>query len=339
MTGADRRRRAGEGIGAGLGLGEGDHLADVGLADQQRGQAVDAEGEPAVGRHAVAESVQEEPEPGLDLLRRDAQQLEDAVLDGGVADPDRARAQLPAVEDQVIGLRAHRQKLGAVAVEHGEVVDVGHGERMMRRHRQAVVAERLEQREVDHPHEAQAAGVDWRAAQLQAQQAEHATHQRPLVGDQKHHVAGGGAEGGCDRRGLLGREQLGDAAIQCRAGVAGDDPHPGQAFGPPALGGCDQGVDLGAAQRLGPAGQADALHARRLKHPHRGAGENLGQLDQLHAEAHVGLVGAEALHGVVPGDHAELAGALAADGLGCAGDGVGDGSEHVVSVHEAHLGV
>jgi hypothetical protein len=55
----------GEGSAARLGLGEGDDLADVLLARQERHQAVDAEGEAGVGRRPEAERVEQEPELGL----------------------------------------------------------------------------------------------------------------------------------------------------------------------------------------------------------------------------------------------------------------------------------
>ena len=50
-----RLGRAGHGVGPRLGLREGDHLADVLLAGQEGDEPVDAHGEAAVGRGAVAE--------------------------------------------------------------------------------------------------------------------------------------------------------------------------------------------------------------------------------------------------------------------------------------------
>src|SRR3954452_8592329 len=102
---------AGEGVGARLGLGEGDDLADVLLAGEEGGEAVDAEGEAGVGRCAVAEGLEQEPELELGLLPPDAEQVEDARLDVGPVDPDAARTELPAVEGEVVGLRAHLQQL------------------------------------------------------------------------------------------------------------------------------------------------------------------------------------------------------------------------------------
>ena len=88
------------------------------------------------------------------------------------------------------------------------------------------------------------------------------------------------------------------------------------------------------------ARHADALdRAGRREGVEPGRREHVGELDQLHAEAEVGLVGAEALHGLVPRHPRDLARALAGDRLGGVEHRLGDGGEHVVLVDEAHLGV
>ena len=60
--------RARERVGARLGLRERDHLADVLLAGEDRDEPVDAEREAGVRRRAVAEGVEQEPEPALRVL-------------------------------------------------------------------------------------------------------------------------------------------------------------------------------------------------------------------------------------------------------------------------------
>ena len=45
------------------------------------------------------------------------------ALQIGLVDPDRARAELPAVEHEVVGLRAHRHRVG---LEQVDVVGVRH---------------------------------------------------------------------------------------------------------------------------------------------------------------------------------------------------------------------
>ena len=58
----------------------------------------------------------------------DAEHREDALLDVGPVDSHRARAELPAVEHEVVGLRPHRQRVGFQRVE---IVGVRHRERMV----------------------------------------------------------------------------------------------------------------------------------------------------------------------------------------------------------------
>src|SRR3954469_18519428 len=58
----DRRGCAGERVGAARGLGKGDHVADRVAAGGDRDDAVDAVGDAAVRRGAVAERLEEEAE-------------------------------------------------------------------------------------------------------------------------------------------------------------------------------------------------------------------------------------------------------------------------------------
>ena len=69
LRGIDRGGRVGHGVGAGLRFRERDHLADVLFAREDRGVAVDADGETRVRWRAVAERVEQEPEPLLRVLR------------------------------------------------------------------------------------------------------------------------------------------------------------------------------------------------------------------------------------------------------------------------------
>src|SRR5690606_2374350 len=117
LGGVDRGGGLGHRVDAGLWRREGDDLADVLLAGQDGHQAVDAEGEAAVGRGAVAERRQEEAEAPLRLLLVDAEQVEDPLLQVGLVDPDRAGAELPAVEDEVIGPGPHVHRVRLELVE------------------------------------------------------------------------------------------------------------------------------------------------------------------------------------------------------------------------------
>src|SRR5258708_6498982 len=79
-----RRRRPGHRIGARLRLREGNDLADVLLAGEDRREAVDAEREAAVRRGAVAERSEEEPEATVGFLLVDTEQVEDPLLQRGL---------------------------------------------------------------------------------------------------------------------------------------------------------------------------------------------------------------------------------------------------------------
>ena len=100
-------RRAGERVGARLRLREGDHLSDVVLAGEDRDQTVDAEREAGVRWRAVAEGVEEEPEALVRLLGVDPEQAEHRALEVRRVDTDTPRSELPAVQHEVVVLRAH----------------------------------------------------------------------------------------------------------------------------------------------------------------------------------------------------------------------------------------
>ncbi len=99
-----RRRRARQRVGAARDLREGDHLADVGLARHERDEAVDAHREAAVRRRAHSQRVEQEAELLALLLLPEPHDAKDRLLDVAPVDPDRARAELPAVPDEVVVL-------------------------------------------------------------------------------------------------------------------------------------------------------------------------------------------------------------------------------------------
>ena len=76
----DRGRRVGHQVDGFGGLGEGDDLAQTGRSGQQHDDAVEAEGDAAVGRRAVLQSVEEEAEAGASFLVADAKRLEYLLL-------------------------------------------------------------------------------------------------------------------------------------------------------------------------------------------------------------------------------------------------------------------
>jgi hypothetical protein len=108
--------------------------------------------------------------------------------------------------------------------------------------------------------------------------------------------------------------------------------------GPELLGPLDERVALGSAHpRL--AAHADGLDHLGLERLELRRLEHLADVDQLHAEAQVGLVGAVALHRLVPRHALDGRSRLAGHGLGRGGDGPADHLHHVLGGREAHLGV
>ena len=90
-------------------------------------------------------------------------------------DPDAARAELPAVEHEVVGLRAHGQRVGR---QHGQILGVGHGERVVRRLRIAVGVEPSNIGKSTTQHVAVRALADRRRAEADAQRPEHRAGRR-----------------------------------------------------------------------------------------------------------------------------------------------------------------
>ncbi len=98
-------------------------------------------------------------------------------------------------------------------------------------------------------------------------------------------------------------------------------------------------VELVAAELAGLAGHVDSLDRRcRGERLELGPGERVGEVDQLHAEAHVGLVDTEAVHRLVP-RHPFDRRPLARDRFVRREHGLGDRRQHVVLRHEAHLDI
>ena len=176
---------------------------------------------------------------------------------------------------------------------------MGHREGVVRRDRPArLLVDPLEEREVDHPQEVQAALVDRRPAQLEPQQAEHVADHRPLVGDDQQQVAG------LRRRAAPSTPLTSTSLRNLATGEETVAPSSTRIhtrpLAPKRLA-CS--VSSSSCERLRPAppGDAQALHARRPEGVEPGLGEQRGELHQLHPEAHVGLVAAEALLGLLPG--------------------------------------
>ena len=113
------------------GFWEGDDFAEAGCAGEEHDDAVEAEGDAAVGRGAVLEGVKEEAETGLGFFVGDAERLEDLLLNVLAVNTDGAGAELEAVHRDVVAVGADA---GGVGEEVGHVSFVGRGEGMVGGH-------------------------------------------------------------------------------------------------------------------------------------------------------------------------------------------------------------
>ncbi len=91
--------------------------------------------------------------------------------------------------------------------------------------------------------------------------------------------------------------------------------------------------------KLAPSGTRIPLTHGGLEGVEAGRGEQVGELDELHPEAGVGLVGPEALLGVEPREARDVGHGLAGDGLHRRRHGHGDEGQHLLLGDEAGLGV
>ena len=295
-------------------------------------------------RGAELEGVQQEAELLLGLLGVDAHDLEHPFLDVTAVDTDGATADLVAVADEVVGIGQGRSRIG---VEGVDAAGGGAGEGVVHRGpcpvadghvaRALGLLGRLEQWGVDDPAERPVTRfVEVTAlADLQAGCAEQFLGGGTGTGGEEDRVSGVGPDLPCDS-GLLGLgDVLGDRATQCA--VLGHRDV-GKTLGAAGTGPLLPGVEL-ATWLGGTARHDDGTDVGRLEHPERGVGEEVGDLGDLVAESQVGLVGAETVHGVVPGDalqrglnvHSDELPALPHDLLGQGND--------VVLLDEAHLDV
>ena len=251
---------------------------------------------------------------------------------------------LPEPSSQPLSTRSYasdrtREEVLARAVrEELEVVGVRHRERVVRRDRAAVVVEALEQREVDDPEELQAALVHGRAAELDAQRAEHVVDDAGRAPATTSNRSPGSRPERVDDAELLGlgqelrapasrarrrRRPASTPARRRRAAWPGRPAcRPGPATSPPSPG-----------SRM--PFTTSAWKARNSV-----AANTSLEVDQLEAEPHVGLVGRRSAPS--PGatscaGHRRRLAPVTASAASSTASPI-DG-HHVVGVGEAHLGV
>src|SRR5581483_9392155 len=105
------------------------------------------------------------------------------------------------------------------------------------------------------------------------------------------------------------------------------------------LGPLGETVELVAGECLRHALRVDALHGRRSEDARFGVREHRPEIDELHAEAEVRLVDAEAVHRVVPRDLLDRRRTLAGHRLCGVEHRLADERDDVVLFHEAGFGV
>ena len=174
----------------------------------------------------------------------------------------------------------------------------------------AVLVAADEHREVDDPDVAVRTLVHRRTAEVVAQLAEHLARRRPLVGDDEHEVAGCGADAA----------SITAAASSAERNLAtGESNEPSSATfshtRPLAPSDLARSVSLSSWLRpysaAAPGTRMPLIAAAPANALNSVAGEDVGELDELHAEAQVGLVDAEAVHRLVPRDPLDRRRALA----------------------------
>ena len=148
LSRVDRRRRVAHQIDGLRRLWERDYLADRRLTRQEGANAIEAERESAVRRRAVLERLEEESEAVLRVLVREPEQAEHLGLRLAVMNTNAAAAELPAVEDHIVGLRHH---LARLRFKHVQIFFTRRGERVVHRVPALLVGVPVEQREVGDP--------------------------------------------------------------------------------------------------------------------------------------------------------------------------------------------
>jgi len=178
---------------------------------------------------------------------------------------------------------------------------------------------------------------------VQAQRAQHGVGHLGLVGSEEQQVAGLDVHGFLQLGVNVVLEELDDGALagQLRVGVGVGDP--GHALRAVLGGEVAQLLHVAAAPVAG-ALAVDGLHdAARLdglgEHAEAAAAHDLGQVDELHAEADVRAVAAETLHGLGVLHALQREGMLDANGLEGFLHDVFHHVDDVVALDERHLDV
>ena len=254
-------------------------------------------------------------------------------------DTHAATAGLEAVHDEVVGVAAHGQRVG---VETINVLLDRLCERLVLGGVGLALVIPVEQREVDDPQEVVPLARDVEGVgHVAAHAAEDFVGGEARAGGEHHEVArlhlGALAELGH----LLVGEELDDRRVDRAVLTKGN---PGQTLGAKRLGDGLELVDLRAGPAAGALG-VDALDDRALlvggagEHLELGVLEHVGDVDEVHAVARVGLVDAVGVHRVPVRDAAQRRRQLDAHAAERVLEHVLERAHDVVLVDEAHLDV
>ena len=207
-------------------------------------------------------------------------------------------AGLKAVHDKVVGAGTGCQRIG---LNLGDVGLGRQGKGLMLGSVSLAVLIPVEQREVDDPQEVVALALDLeRVGHVGAHAAQDLVREQARAGGEHHKVAGLDVHALAQSRHLLVREELDDGAVD---GAVLAEGNPSQALGAKRGGHAGELIDLGTCPGTGALG-VDGLDDRALlvcgsrKDLELGVGKDVGQVDQVHTVAGIGLVGAIGVHGL-----------------------------------------
>ena len=217
-------------------------------------------------------------------------------------DTDRTAADLVAVQHDIVRLCAN---LAGIGVEQRKVLVHRTCERMVHRNEAVLLLAPLQEREFDDPQKIELLGIDESqlVSELQAQRAERRPDDRIFVRHDEHDVALLEVRLRLDRVHLVLGEELRDRGLQ----TLGLPVHPRKSLCLVRLDKLTERVDLFPAEvcrraLCDDAANAAACRERILEHGEAAVLHAVGKVRKFHIEPRIGLIGAVAVHGVLPRD-------------------------------------
>ena len=180
-----------------------------------------------------------------------------------------------------------------------------------------------------------------RVGHVRTHAAQDLVGEQARAGSEHHKVAGLDVHALAQSGHLLVREELDDGAVDGAVLAEGD---PGQTLGTKRGGHAGKLIDLGTCPGAG-AFSVDGLDDGALlvrgsrKDLELGVGKDVGQVDQVHTVAGIGLVGAIGVHGLPVVHATQRRGHLDAHAAEGVGQDLLERTHDVVLVHEGHLDI